>query len=78
MDRKLAKTIMWANLVLILRLSAVWRMQAQDTKTPYPTMAPIDQHRMTNRNAEISLARRIDVFLVPVGRWSHGSAAPVV
>jgi hypothetical protein len=69
---------MWANLVLILRLSAVWRMQAQDAKTPYPTMAPIDQHLMTDRNAEITCARRIDVFIVPVDRWSDGSAAPVV
>lgn len=31
--------------------------EAQDTKTPYPAMAPVEQYLMTDRNAEIALAR---------------------
>ncbi|MFY9977336.1 MAG: hypothetical protein WAK22_03835, partial [Candidatus Sulfotelmatobacter sp.] len=30
---------------------------AQDAKTPYPSMAPIDQYLMTDQGAEIALAR---------------------
>ena len=57
LDRKIAKTIVQVSLVLILLLSAVWRVQAQDNKTPYPTMAPLDQYLMADRDAEIALAR---------------------
>ena len=31
--------------------------QAPDAKTPYPSMAPLDQYLMADRNAEIALAR---------------------
>lgn len=31
--------------------------KAQDTKTPYPAMAPVEQYLMPDRNAEIALAR---------------------
>lgn len=31
--------------------------QAQEAKTSYPAMAPIDQYLMTDRSAEIALAR---------------------
>ncbi len=57
MDRKMAKTIAWGNLALIFLLTALWRMQAQDAKTPYPSMAPLDQYLMADRNGEIALAR---------------------
>lgn len=57
MDRKISKTIAWGNLVLIVLLSAVWQMQAQNAKTPYPTMAPLEQYLMPDRDAEIALAR---------------------
>jgi hypothetical protein len=42
--------------VLVALSAAVWQAQAQDAKTPYPKMAPLDQY-MTERNAEIALAR---------------------
>ena len=49
------------RLVLTMTLAAVtappWQAQAQDAKTPYPNMAPIDQYLMPDRNAEIALAR---------------------
>ena len=37
-------------------LTSAWLAQAQDTKTPYPSMAPLDQYLM-ERSAEITLAR---------------------
>jgi len=51
----------WGNVVLVALLSAASSMQAQgpqaqDTKSPYPLMAPIEQYRMP-RDAEIALAR---------------------
>jgi len=42
--------------VLIIVLGAALRTRAQDSKTPYPSMAPLDQYLM-ERNAEIALAR---------------------
>jgi hypothetical protein len=46
---------------LILVLSSVSgdsrQTWAQDAQTQYPSMAPLDQYLMTDRNAEISLAR---------------------
>ena len=44
-------------LILILILGGTWQAQAQDAKAPYPSMAPIEQYVMTDRNAEIALAR---------------------
>jgi hypothetical protein len=41
---------------LVLVLTAVWQVQAQDSKTAYPSMAPLDQYQM-ERSAEIALAR---------------------
>ncbi|MGA8490605.1 MAG: hypothetical protein WB711_09305 [Terriglobales bacterium] len=34
-----------------------WQALAQDAKAPYPNMAPLDQYLITDRNAEIALAR---------------------
>jgi hypothetical protein len=45
------------SIVLFVLLASVLRAKAQDTKTPYPNMAPIDQYLMADRNAEIALAR---------------------
>src|ERR1700722_6114392 len=48
-----------ASLILVLGfVSGVSRQTwAEDAKTQYPTMAPIDQYLMADRNAEIMLAR---------------------
>jgi|SRR5580700_9352353 hypothetical protein len=56
-NRNIRKTIVWANLLLVAVLSAGWQVQAQDAKTPYPSMAPLEQYLMNDRNAEIALAR---------------------
>jgi hypothetical protein len=44
-------------LALVVILGACCHAQAQATKTPYPSMAPLDQYLMTDRNAEIGLAQ---------------------
>jgi hypothetical protein len=61
MLRHTGKAIGWANVVLVAVFGAAWPIQAQDTKaqdtkSPYPSMAPIEQYRM-DRDAEIALAR---------------------
>lgn len=55
------KAIGWRNVVLVTVFGAAWPIQAQDAKaqdtnSPYPSMAPIAQYRM-DRDAEIALAR---------------------
>jgi len=55
MQRKILATIAAGCFVLVV--GVVWRAQAQDAKTPYPSMAPLDQYLIPDRNAEITLAR---------------------
>jgi hypothetical protein len=50
------RTIAGLRLVLVAVLAGTSQIQAQDVKTPYPAMAPIEQYRM-DRDAEIALAR---------------------
>jgi hypothetical protein len=50
------RTIALTGLALVLTLAMARRVPAQDLKTPYPTMAPLDQYAM-ERTAEITLAR---------------------
>ena len=55
------EVIGWGNIVLVAVFGAAWPIQAQDTKaqdtkSPYPSMAPIEQYRM-DRDAEIAMAR---------------------
>ena len=38
-------------------LGTAWQAIAQDAKTPYPKMAPVDQYFTENRDSEIALAR---------------------
>jgi hypothetical protein len=56
MLRHTGKAIGWGNVVLVAVFGAAWPIQAQDAKSPYPSMAPIAQYRM-DRDAEIALAR---------------------
>ncbi len=53
MSRKIIRTIVLAGVAL----GAVWQAQAGDAKTPYPSMAPLEQYLMADRNAEVALAR---------------------
>ena len=45
------------GIALLVMLSTVWQATAQNAKTTYSNMAPIDQYLMADRNAEIALAR---------------------
>jgi hypothetical protein len=55
MKRK-ARMIAFTCFALVIVLTAEWPLLAQDAKTPYPNMAPLDQYLM-ERKAEIALAR---------------------
>lgn len=56
MKRK-REMIALGTFALVVVLSAVSQTQAQKTKTPYPSMASIEQYLMADRDAEIALAR---------------------
>jgi hypothetical protein len=54
MNRKM--TVL-GTLTLVFVLGAAWQARGADAKAPYPSMAPLDQYLMADRNAEIALAR---------------------
>jgi len=54
--RKTFVTIAFGGFALLSLLTTTWRAQAQDGKTPYPSMAPLEQYLM-EKGAEIALAR---------------------
>ncbi|MGB6481872.1 MAG: hypothetical protein WBE86_00135 [Candidatus Acidiferrales bacterium] len=67
--------------VLVIVLSGAWSAQAQDSKAPYPRMAPISQYMMADRNAEIALARTAapasisrDAEVLVLGRHGYETA----
>jgi hypothetical protein len=45
------------SFALLVVLGTAYRAMAQDARTPYPNMAPIDQYLMTDQGSEIALAR---------------------
>jgi hypothetical protein len=57
MNRRIVSTIELGSLVLVVVLIVAWQALAQNAKAQYPSMAPLDQYLMTDRNAEIALAR---------------------
>jgi hypothetical protein len=57
MDRKIVRTVALGSFALVVVLSTAWQAQAQDAKAPYPSMAPLEQYLMADRNAEIAMAR---------------------
>ena len=56
MHKKIVRMIALAIFAQMVVLSSSWQARAADTKTPYPSMAPLDQYLM-ERSAEIELAR---------------------
>ena len=56
MRRKIRGASVFTTFVLVVVVSAALWGHAQDTKTPYSSMASLDQYLM-ERNAEIALAR---------------------
>ena len=57
MRKKKVGTIAIKSFALLVVLGMAYQAMAQDAPAPYPNMAPIDQYLMTDRDAEIALAR---------------------
>jgi hypothetical protein len=57
MKRKALRITALTSFALVAMLAAAWPAQAQDAKALYPTMAPLEQYLIADRNAEIALAR---------------------
>ena len=81
MKRQIVRTITLPVFALTVVLSAAWPQQAPDAKSPYPSMAPIEQYLMANRNAEIALARSAapesisrDAEILALGRHGYETA----
>src|ERR1700723_1335940 len=81
MERKSMRTSALASIAVAVLFAAAWEAKAQDTKTPYPSMAPIDQYLMADRNAEIAMARSAapkaisgDADVLVLGRHGYETA----
>ena len=57
MKSKILNAVVFAAAMLIAISSTPRASQAQDTKAPYPAMAPLDQYMIADRDAEIALAK---------------------
>ncbi len=80
MRRKNLRTSAMRSFTLLVALCAAWTAPAQDTKTTYPSMAPLDQYLM-ERNAEIAMARSAapesiskDAEIMVLGQHSYETA----
>jgi hypothetical protein len=81
MKRKMLPTMALQNWGLILTLCAGWPAQAQDARTPYPTMVPVDQYLIAVHDQEIALARSAapesisrDAQVLVLGRQGYETA----
>jgi hypothetical protein len=81
MRKNKAISIAIKTLALLVLLSTAHQTKAQETKTPYPNIAPIDQYLM-DRTAEIALARSAapdsishDATVLVLGRQGYETAA---
>src|SRR6202522_1210144 len=80
MKRKIIRTIALGIFALAVVLGARLQAHAQDAKTPYPSMAPLDQYLM-DRDAEIAMARSAapeaisrDAEVLVLGRHGYETA----
>ena len=81
MRQKALRTIALTSFALVAMLATAWQAQAQDAKTPYPSMASLDQYLM-ERTAEITLARSAapesisqDAEVMVLGQHGYETAA---
>jgi hypothetical protein len=86
MYRKTVEAITSGAFVLVAVLGAAWltpaqTAHAQDAKSPYPSMAPLEQYLVPDRNAEIALARSAapksisgDATILVLGRHGYETA----
>ena len=55
--REMFRMIKARSFALVVLLGVAWQAQGQSDKTLYPSMAPLEQYLIADRNAEIALAR---------------------
>src|SRR5215469_17108253 len=82
MQRKNPGAIALTCIALAVQIGAARHTTAQDTKTPYPSMAPLEQYLM-DPNSEIALARSAapesvshDAEVMVLGREGYKTAVP--
>jgi hypothetical protein len=75
------RTIVLLSIGLVAMLYPAWQAVAKEDKTPYPSMAPLEQYLM-ERSAEITLARSAapgsisqDAEVMVLGRHGYETAA---
>ena len=80
MKPKTLRMIAVKGFAMLVVLGATLQAQAQESKPPYPSMAPLDQY-LTERNAEIALARSAappsisqDAEVMVLGRHGYETA----
>jgi hypothetical protein len=83
MERKTVSANAFRSIALVVLFLLAWEAKAQDTKTPYPTMAPFEQYLMPDRNEEIKLARSAapdsisaEAEILVLGKAGYETAAP--
>jgi hypothetical protein len=81
MQRRIFSTSALTYIALVATFAVAFHAHAQDVKTPYPNMAPLDQYLMSDRNAEIALARSAapdsiskDAEVMVLGRHGYETA----
>src|SRR5260370_170719 len=81
MNRKMAQNIVLAYFTFAVALGGARQSWAQNDQVPYPSMAPLDQYLMTDRNTEIILARSAapesisrDAKIMVLGRHGYETA----
>ena len=80
MTGKKVRTIA-VDITLAAILGTAWQARAQDAKTPYPNMAPVEQYLMEDRSSEIALAQSAapesisrDAEVLVLGRHGYETA----
>ena len=75
------RTIAVRTIAMVFLVVTARQALAQDVKTPYPNMAPMDQYLMEDRGAEIALARSAapesisrDAEILVLGRHGYETA----
>src|ERR1700682_6439830 len=81
MKRNPVKMLAWGFFALALALGTARHAPVQDAQNPYPSMAPLEQYLIPDRNAEISLARSAappsiskDATVMVLGRHGYETA----
>ena len=83
MPRNKVRTNVLRSIALLIVFAAAPLAKAQDAKTPYPAMAPLEQYLMPDRNEEIKLARSAapdsisaDAEVLVLGKHGYEVAVP--